>query len=88
MSIAIGTYLKFIDAAGIDTGNNFQNFFQGETREYQGDTYIFGGFGFSGGNRQTEVSTTEFTVRRSARKRTTANTNRRPRRCIAINGAD
>ena len=28
MSIAIGTYLKFIDAAGIDTGNNFQNFFE------------------------------------------------------------
>ena len=54
MSIAIGTYLKFIDAAGIDTGNNFQNFFQGETREYQGDTYIFGGFGFSGGTLDLE----------------------------------
>ena len=54
MSIAIGTYLKFIDAAGTDTGNNFQNFFQGETREYQGDTYIFGGFGFSGGTLDLE----------------------------------
>ena len=54
MSIAIGSYLKFIDASGADTGNNFQNFFQGETREYQGDTYIFGGFGFSGGTLDLE----------------------------------
>jgi len=54
MSIAIGTYIKFINADGFDTGNNFQNFFQGETREYQGDTYIFGGFGFSGGTLDLE----------------------------------
>ena len=56
MSIAIGTYLKFIDAAGIDTGNNFQNFFQGEERVYNGDTYTFGGFGFSGGTLDLEGS--------------------------------
>ena len=54
MSIAIGTYLKLIDAEGLDTGFNFQNFFQGEERLYNGDNYIFGGFGFSGGTLDLE----------------------------------
>ena len=49
MSIAIGTYIKLLDEGGNDTGFNFQNFFQGEERIYNGDTYTFGGFGFSGG---------------------------------------
>ena len=49
MSIAIGTYIKLLDEGGNDTGFNFQNFFQGEDRLYNGDTYTFGGFGFSGG---------------------------------------
>lgn len=52
--IAIGTYVKLIDATGVDTGFNFQNFFQGEERFYNGDTYIFGGFGFSGGTLDLE----------------------------------
>ena len=52
--IAIGTYLKLIDAEGSDTGFNFQNFFQGEERVYNGDSYIFGGFGFSGGTLDLE----------------------------------
>ena len=49
MALAIGIYLKLEDADGVDTGNQFQNFFQGETRSYNGDDYIFGAFGFSGG---------------------------------------
>ena len=52
--IAIGTYVKLIDATNTDTGFNFQNFFQGEERVYNGDTYIFGGFGFSGGTLDLE----------------------------------
>ena len=47
--IAIGTYVKFIDRDGEDTSNRFQNFFPNETRTYNGESYIFGGFGFSGG---------------------------------------
>ena len=54
MSIAIGTFLKLIDADGLDTGFNFQNFFHGEERLYNGDSYIFGGFGFSGGTLDLE----------------------------------
>lgn len=49
MALAIGIYLKLQDADGNDTGNQFQNFFQGETRQYNGDEYMFGAFGFSGG---------------------------------------
>jgi len=52
--IAIGTYLKLVDEIGNDTGFNFQNFFQGESRQYDGDNYIFGGFGFSGGTLDLE----------------------------------
>ena len=54
MSIAIGTYIKLINAEGISTGFNFQNFFKGEERVYDGDTYMFGGFGFSGGTLDLE----------------------------------
>ena len=49
MSLAIGLYLKLVDADGNDTGNQFQNFFAGETRNYNGDSYTFSAFGFSGG---------------------------------------
>ena len=54
MSIAIGSYIKLLDEGGTDTGFNFQNFFQGEDRIYNGDTYTFGGFGFSGGTLDLE----------------------------------
>ena len=56
MSIAIGTYIKLITAEGFDTGFNFQNFFQGEDRTYEGSVYTFGGFGFSGGTVDLEGS--------------------------------
>lgn len=49
MTIAIGTYVKLMDRAGGFTGYAFQNFYQGETRSYNGVNYLFGGFGFSGG---------------------------------------
>ena len=52
--IAIGTFIKLVDEGGADTGFNFQNFFQGEDRIYNGDTYTFGGFGFSGGTLDLE----------------------------------
>lgn len=54
MSIAIGTYIKLVDASGAATGFNFQNFFQGEERTYESETYVFGGFGFSGGTLDLE----------------------------------
>ena len=47
--LAIGTYLKLLDFEGSNTGYAFQNFFQGESRTYLGTSYVFAGFGFSGG---------------------------------------
>lgn len=55
MTIAIGIYLKLTDASGANTGNQFQNFFQGETRLYNGSNYIFGSFGYSGGTYDLEA---------------------------------
>ena len=52
--LAIGIYLKLLLPEGTDSGYRFQNFFQGETRTYDGDKYIFGAFGFSGGTLDLE----------------------------------
>lgn len=52
--LAIGVYLKLLLPDGADSGYNFQNFFQGETRTYDGDDYVFGSFGFSGGTLDLE----------------------------------
>lgn len=52
--LAIGIYLKLLLPDGTDSGYNFQNFFQGETRSYNGDQYVFGSFGFSGGTLDLE----------------------------------
>ena len=52
--LAIGIYLKLLLPDGTDSGYRFQNFFQGETRTYDGDSYIFGAFGFSGGTLDLE----------------------------------
>ena len=43
--LAIGIYLKLIDASGNDTSYQFQNFFQGENRTYNGDVYTIDSFG-------------------------------------------
>lgn len=47
--LAVGTYVRILDRDGKPTGYAFQNFFQGESRSYNGDSYVFAGFGFSGG---------------------------------------
>lgn len=47
--LAVGTYVRILDRDGKRTGYAFQNFFQGESRSYNGDSYVFAGFGFSGG---------------------------------------
>jgi hypothetical protein len=52
--LAIGIYLKLLLPDGADSQYSFQNFFQGETRSYDGDSYIFGAFGFSGGTLDLE----------------------------------
>ena len=41
MSIAIGTFIEL-------DGNYYQNFFQGETTGWDGNSYMFSGFGYSG----------------------------------------
>jgi len=46
--LAIGTYLELQTRTGSATGYCFQNFFRGETRNYDGKDYIFAAFGFSG----------------------------------------
>jgi len=48
MRLAIGTYIKFQDKAGVDVGYSFQNFFFNETRTYESVDYLFANFGFSG----------------------------------------
>lgn len=55
MTIAIGTYIQFLERDGGATGYNFQNFHQAETRLYNGAFYIFAGFGFSGGTLDIEA---------------------------------
>jgi len=48
MTVAIGTYIRLLNANGSDTGYRFQNFFKGDTRTYDSLTYTYSGFGFSG----------------------------------------
>ena len=48
MRIAIGTYINFRLFGGANTGYAFQNFHANETRSYDGVSYIYAGFGFSG----------------------------------------
>jgi len=48
MTVAIGTYIKLLNPDGSSTGYLFQNFFQGETRTFNSENYVFGAFGFSG----------------------------------------
>ena len=47
--LAIGTYIKLLKADGADAGYYFQNFHYGENRNYNGNSYMYGAFGFSGG---------------------------------------
>ena len=54
--LAIGTYIRLLNANGSDTGYRFQNFFKGDTRTYDSLTYTFSGFGFSGGTLDLEAA--------------------------------
>lgn len=47
--LAIGCYVKLLLKSGSPAGYNFQNFHYGENRNYNGASYMFGSFGFSGG---------------------------------------
>lgn len=46
--LAIGTYLKLTTKEGVSSGFCFQNFFSGQARLFNGDDYMYAGFGFSG----------------------------------------
>jgi hypothetical protein len=46
--ISIGTYVSFEQRTGPVIVNAFQNFHQGETRIYDGVSYMYAAFGFSG----------------------------------------
>lgn len=48
MSLPIGTYISFRTRDDRPTGFNFQNFFPSESRLYNGTSYLFACFGFSG----------------------------------------
>jgi len=54
--LAIGTYIRLLNANGSDTGYRFQNFFHGDTRTYDGQNYTFAAFGFSGGTLDLEAA--------------------------------
>jgi hypothetical protein len=47
-SLALGTYIALTTGKGVPTGYAFQNFFHGQSRLYDGMSYMFAGFGFSG----------------------------------------
>ncbi len=55
MSIAIGTYLKLVEGDQSATGYQFQNFHVGESRNYEGSSYMYAGLGFSGGTLDLEA---------------------------------
>ena len=53
--LAIGTYIKLVTNDQTPTGYQFQNFHVGETRSYNGTSYMYAGFGFSGGTLDLEA---------------------------------
>ena len=61
-ALAIGIYVKLLLSDGSAARYNFQNFFQGETRTYEKDEYMFGAFGFSGGTLDLEGGNIEATL--------------------------
>jgi len=62
MTLAIGTYISFRTRSDGVTPYNFQNFFPSETRDYDGQTYLFACFGFSGGSVDLEASDVQATL--------------------------
>ena len=55
MALAVGTYIKLETRDLTATGYQFQNFHVGETRNYNGISYMYAGFGFSGGTLDLEA---------------------------------
>jgi hypothetical protein len=55
MTIAIGTFVKLATGENQPTGYAFQNFYAGETRSFDGTSYMYGAFGFSGGTLDLEA---------------------------------
>ena len=55
MTLAVGTYVKLVTGSQLPTGYAFQNFHHGESRSFDGDTYMYAGFGFSGGTLDLEA---------------------------------
>jgi len=55
MTLAIGTYVKLVTGDGAATGYQFQNFHFGQNRPYNGTSYMYAGFGFSGGTLDLEA---------------------------------
>lgn len=49
MSVAIGTFIKFLNFDGTPTGQAFQNFFHQQSQSYAGTSYSWAAFGYSGG---------------------------------------
>ena len=61
--LAIGTYIAILDRTGaFIAGQAWQNFTQGQVREYMGDDYTYAGFGFSGGSVDLEAASVSATV--------------------------
>lgn len=61
--LAIGTYIAILDRDGEPiAGQAWQNFTQGQVREYMGDEYTYAGFGFSGGSVDLEAAAVSATV--------------------------
>jgi hypothetical protein len=56
MTIAIGTYIRLLNANGSDTGYRFQNFFHNGARTYDSLNYTYSGFGFTGGTLDLEAA--------------------------------
>lgn len=61
--LAIGTYIAILNRAGTPVaGQAWQNFSQGQVREYMNDDYTYAGFGFSGGSVDLEAAAVSATV--------------------------
>ena len=59
MNNALASYVSFMDSDGVDVGVNFQNFFNNETRNYEGRAYSASGFGYSGAIFDLQAANTE-----------------------------
>ena len=59
MRDALASYISFMKADGVDVGVNFQNFFNQQTRSYEGRSYAASGFGYSGATFDLQGANTE-----------------------------